>query len=86
GTDGGWRWERGRPPDPVRRAAPPVGARLRRAAGRPAGRCSPGRRGRGSAIEKHVNAIFTKLDLGESPEVDRRVAAVLRFLQERDLQ
>ncbi len=40
----------------------------------------------GSAIEKHVNAIFTKLDLGESPDVDRRVAAVLRFLQERDLQ
>jgi len=40
----------------------------------------------GSAIEKHVNAIFTKLDLGESPDVDRRVAAVLRFLQERNLQ
>ncbi|MEO5679140.1 MAG: helix-turn-helix transcriptional regulator [Acidimicrobiales bacterium] len=40
----------------------------------------------GSAVEKHVNAIFTKLDLGESPEVDRRVAAVLHFLQQRDLQ
>jgi len=39
----------------------------------------------GSAIEKHVNAIFTKLDLGESPSLDRRVAAVLRFLQERNL-
>ena len=40
----------------------------------------------GSAIEKHVNAIFTKLDLGESPGLDRRVSAVLRFLQERHLQ
>ncbi len=40
----------------------------------------------GSAIEKHVNAIFTKLELGESPEVDRRVSAVLRFLQDRNLQ
>lgn len=40
----------------------------------------------GSAIEKHVNAIFTKLDLGESPDVDRRVSAVLRFLQERSIQ
>jgi len=40
----------------------------------------------GSAIEKHVNAIFTKLDLGESPSLDRRVSAVLRFLHERDLQ
>lgn len=39
----------------------------------------------GSAIEKHVNAIFSKLDLGESPDVDRRVSAVLRFLQERNL-
>ncbi len=40
----------------------------------------------GSAIEKHVNAIFTKLDLGESPSLDRRVSAVLRFLHERNLQ
>ena len=39
----------------------------------------------GSAIEKHVNAIFTKLDLGESPKIDRRVSAVLRFLQDRGL-
>jgi DNA-binding NarL/FixJ family response regulator len=38
----------------------------------------------GSAIEKHVNAIFTKLDLGGSPDVDRRVSAVLRFLNERN--
>jgi len=40
----------------------------------------------GSAIEKHVNAIFTKLDLGESPKIDRRVSAVLHFLQDRGLQ
>lgn len=38
----------------------------------------------GSAIEKHVNAIFTKLDLGDSPAVDRRVSAVLQFLRERN--
>jgi len=38
----------------------------------------------GSAIEKHVNAIFGKLELGDSPVVDRRVSAVLRFLQERN--
>ena len=34
-----------------------------------------------STVEKHVNAIFTKLRLGEEP-VHRRVAAVLRFLEE----
>jgi len=33
-----------------------------------------------STVEKHVNAIFTKLGLSESP-VHRRVAAVLAFLE-----
>ena len=33
-----------------------------------------------STVEKHVNAIFTKLGLSESP-VNRRVAAVLAFLE-----
>ncbi len=33
------------------------------------------------AIEKHINAIFSKLDLGASPELNRRVSAVLMFLQ-----
>jgi DNA-binding NarL/FixJ family response regulator len=31
-------------------------------------------------IEKHVNSIFTKLDLAETPLDHRRVLAVLRFL------
>ena len=34
----------------------------------------------GSTVEKHVNAIFTKLSLSDSP-VHRRVAAVLTFLE-----
>jgi DNA-binding NarL/FixJ family response regulator len=34
----------------------------------------------GSTVEKHVNAIFTKLALSDSP-VHRRVAAVLTFLE-----
>jgi DNA-binding NarL/FixJ family response regulator len=33
-----------------------------------------------SAVEKHINAIFTKLDLPPNGEVHRRVAAVLAFL------
>ncbi len=33
-----------------------------------------------SSVEKHVSAIFTKLDLDE-PSVDRRVAAVLAWLE-----
>ena len=33
-----------------------------------------------STVEKHVNAIFTKLGLSEQP-VHRRVAAVLAFLE-----
>lgn len=36
----------------------------------------------GSAIEKHINAIFSKLDLSEETQVHRRVAAVLAFLRE----
>ena len=38
-----------------------------------------------STVEKHVNAIFTKLGLSESP-VHRRVAAVLAFLEAGDPQ
>ena len=34
-----------------------------------------------SAVEKHVNAIFTKLGLTEAQETHRRVAAVLAFLR-----
>ena len=34
-----------------------------------------------SAIEKHVNAIFSKLGLSEEPQLHRRVAAVLAFLR-----
>jgi DNA-binding NarL/FixJ family response regulator len=34
-----------------------------------------------SAIEKHINAIFTKLGLTEETEVHRRVAAVIAFLE-----
>jgi len=34
-----------------------------------------------SAIEKHINAIFTKLGLAEETQIHRRVAAVVAFLQ-----
>ncbi|HEY7043696.1 MAG TPA: response regulator transcription factor [Nocardioidaceae bacterium] len=34
-----------------------------------------------SAVEKHINAIFTKLGLSPETEVHRRVAAVVTFLQ-----
>jgi DNA-binding NarL/FixJ family response regulator len=34
-----------------------------------------------SAVAKHINNIFAKLDLAESPDNDhRRVMAVLRYL------
>lgn len=33
-----------------------------------------------SAIEKHINAIFDKLELSESVGYSRRVLAVLRYL------
>ena len=36
------------------------------------------------AVEKHVNAIFAKLDLPESPDVSRRVSAALIFLAEEE--
>ena len=35
-----------------------------------------------SAVEKHSNAIFAKLDLVEEPQVHRRVAAVLTYLRD----
>lgn len=36
------------------------------------------------AVEKHVNAIFSKLDLTDTGDVSRRVKAALIFLDERD--
>lgn len=35
-----------------------------------------------SAVEKHVNAIFSKLCLAEEPQLHRRVAAVLAYLRD----
>jgi DNA-binding NarL/FixJ family response regulator len=35
------------------------------------------------AVEKHINSIFSKLPLAETPDADRRVKAVLLFLGER---
>ncbi|WP_034510455.1 response regulator transcription factor [Blastococcus sp. URHD0036] len=34
------------------------------------------------AVEKHINALFTKLDLGLAPDVNRRVKAVLLYLSD----
>ena len=39
-----------------------------------------------SSVEKHVNAIFTKLDLASEQQVDRRVAAVSTFLHDAGLR
>jgi DNA-binding NarL/FixJ family response regulator len=39
-----------------------------------------------SSVEKHVNAIFAKLDLAREQQVHRRVAAVLTFLREAGLR
>ena len=36
------------------------------------------------AVEKHINAIFSKLHLSEEPDVNRRVAAVLMYLTAGD--
>jgi DNA-binding NarL/FixJ family response regulator len=35
------------------------------------------------AVEKHINSIFSKLNLSEEPDVHRRVKAVLLFLSDR---
>jgi DNA-binding NarL/FixJ family response regulator len=35
------------------------------------------------AVEKHINSLFSKLDLGEEIDVHRRVKAVLLFLSEQ---
>jgi DNA-binding NarL/FixJ family response regulator len=35
------------------------------------------------AVQKHINSLFSKLGLGEPGERDRRVAAVLTFLESR---
>ena len=32
------------------------------------------------AVEKHINSIFSKLQLGDEPEVHRRVRSVLLWL------
>jgi hypothetical protein len=37
-------------------------------------------------VEKHVNAIFSKLDLASEQLVHRRVAAVLTFLRDAGLR
>ena len=37
-----------------------------------------------SAIEKYVNAIFTKLGLSEERKISRRVVAVLVYLRDLD--
>jgi hypothetical protein len=39
-----------------------------------------------SSVEKHVNAIFAKLDLVSEQQVHRRVAAVLTFLRDAGLR
>ena len=39
-----------------------------------------------SSVEKHVNAIFAKLDLNNEQMVHRRVAAVLTFLRDAGLR
>lgn len=36
------------------------------------------------AVEKHINAMFAKLGLAATPDVNRRVAAVLLLLSERN--
>ncbi|WP_171074926.1 response regulator transcription factor [Nonomuraea basaltis] len=39
-----------------------------------------------SSVEKHVNAIFTKLGLSGEQAIHRRVAAVLAFLRDAGLR
>lgn len=38
----------------------------------------------GNAVHKHIRAIFAKLELPPDDESDRRVAAVLQYLETRD--
>jgi hypothetical protein len=38
------------------------------------------------AVEKHVNAIFSKLKLSEEPQLHRCVAAVLAYLRDSGRQ
>lgn len=38
------------------------------------------------AVQKHINSLFAKLGLGDSTDVDRRVAAVLTLLDARSHQ
>jgi hypothetical protein len=45
------------------------------------GECEDAKR----AVEKHVNAIFAKLELGDPDHVSRRVKAALLYLAERDV-
>ncbi len=35
------------------------------------------------AVEKHINSVFSKLDLSEEPDAHRRVKAVLLYLADR---
>jgi DNA-binding NarL/FixJ family response regulator len=35
-----------------------------------------------ATVEKHINAIFSALDLAEEKQVNKRVAAVLLFLRD----
>lgn len=37
-----------------------------------------------SSVEKYVTAIFTKLQLGQEPHLDRRIMAVLTYLRDTD--
>lgn len=38
------------------------------------------------AVEKHINSIFSKLDLALDPDVNKRVAAVVLWLTERNVR
>jgi DNA-binding NarL/FixJ family response regulator len=36
------------------------------------------------AVEKHINSVFTKFDLGFEPDINKRVSAVILYLSEVD--